>query len=363
MKTYTPLLLSVALLAVACGDGKKNKDAENELTRAEYVAERNLVDTMILRKQTFHQEVVANGRLRALRKSELHFLSSGELMEVSATNGQSVSKGAVLARLDPYQAKQRLEQSRQSLERSYLDLREALIGFGYDYSTDTTDIPRERLQTAYTRSGYLTAQSNYELAQQEVLNLELKAPFSGKVANLTKKIYEQAGPGEAFCLLIDDSAFEVDFNLLESEIAFIRLGQTIEVTPFNSPDQHFSGRVTQINPLVDSRGQINVRAEIANRDSHLLEGMNVKVVIRQALPDQLVVPKGAVVNRDNQEVLFRFSDDGKAMWTYVNVLLSNSTYHVVRADEVKGAELNLGDAIITTGNLNLGNGSTVEIRP
>ena len=354
------LLIPVAIL-VACGGNRKNTNEEGELTRAAYTPERNLVDTIVLREQTFHLEIVANGRLRALRKSELRFLSGGQVAAIEAVNGQAIAAGQLIARLDPYTSEQRMIQARLQADRSYLDLLEAVIDFGYP--ADTTGVPKDILQRASVRSGYLTAQSSYELALNEYRNLDLRAPFAGKVANLTKKVYEQTGSGEVFCTLIDDSAFEVEFNLLESEVPFVRTGQTIHVAPFNQPDDSFTGRITQINPLVDNRGQITVRAEIANRGGHLLEGMNVKVVIKEALPRQWVVPKDAVVVRDNQEVLFRFGPDGRAMWTYVEILMSNSTSHVVAANRDRGAELNLGDLIITSGNLNLADGSTVEARP
>ena len=118
----------------------------------------------------------------------------------------------------------------------------------------------------------------------------------------------------------------------------------------------------RLYPLVDDKGQINVRAEVNNADGKLLEGMNVTVLVENLMRGQLVVPKSAVVLRDNQEVLFRLGPEDKAMWTYVNILMSNSDSHVVAPNLDKGAELNGGDVIITSGNLNLADGSQVEVR-
>ena len=114
--------------------------------------------------------------------------------------------------------------------------------------------------------------------------------------------------------------------------------------------------------MVDDKGQINVRAKVNNTDGKLLEGMNVTVLVENLVRGQLAVPKSAVVIRDNQEVLFRLGPENKAMWTYVNVVMSNSDSHVVAPNLDKGAELNAGDVIITSGNLNLADGSQVEVR-
>ena len=354
------LLIPMALLA-ACGAGGRKTDEENELTRSEYVPERNVVDTIHLRLRPFHREIVSNGRLRAIRKSDLRFALSGELAAVQAINGQRVAAGTVIARLDTTASRLKLLQAEQQARQAYYDLADILIGFGQ--GADTATVPKDILQTAYIRAGYQTAQGNLILARRELEQSALRAPFAGKIANLNRKTYEQTSGGEVFCTLIDDSVFEVEFSLLESEIPSIRTGQKLRISPFNTPDQIHDGRITQINPVVDERGQITLRAEVANRGEHLMEGMNVKVIVEEARSNQITVPKSAVVIRDNLEVLFRMGPDGKAIWTYINVLLSNSTDHVVTANTERGAELNPGDIIITSGNLNLADGSTVEARP
>ena len=112
------------------------------------------------------------------------------------------------------------------------------------------------------------------------MNTTLKAPFAGKIANLQSKVYEK--PNDPFCTLIDDRTFDVDFNLLESEVGFVAVGQTVKTASFNRPDHYYDGVVTQINPLVDDKGQINVRAKVNNTDGKLLEGMNVTVLVERS---------------------------------------------------------------------------------
>ena len=68
-----------------------------------------------------------------------------------------------------------------------------------------------------------------------------------------------------------------------------------------------------------------IKAELAN-PGMLMEGMNVEVVIQKEMPDKLIVPKPAVVMRQNQEVLFKYVK-GKAFWTYVKTLHENSSFY------------------------------------
>lgn len=351
---YLPL--SLAVLLAGCGP-KETELEDSNAAKADYVAEKTLVDTIVLREQPFNKQIVGNGKLRAVSKSTLRFAVGGELAEICVRNGESVRKGDVIARLDPQTARLNLEQARLNLDKSRMDRIDALIGFGY---SDTTDISAEHRKVADIRSGYASAVNALKQAEIALANTTLTAPFGGKIANLQSKVYEQ--PQGEFCTLIDDRTFDVDFNLLEAEIGFVKVGQSVKVAAFNEPDRYFGGKVTQINPMVDDKGQINVRAQVDNPGGRLLEGMNVSVLVENRIPRQLVVPKSAVVIRDNQEVLFRLSPEGRTMWTYVNVLMSNSDSHVVSANTEKGAELNVGDAIITSGNLNLADNSEVEVK-
>ena len=66
--------------------------------------------------------------------------------------------------------------------------------------------------------------------------------------------------------------------------------------------------------------------------------------------------------RDGYDVLFVYNPNtGKAEWRYVDILQSNSTSHVVAANKAKNARLEEGEAVIVSGNLNLAEGSDVEI--
>jgi multidrug efflux pump subunit AcrA (membrane-fusion protein) len=198
-----------------------------------------------------------------------------------------------------------------------------------------------------------------ENAERTFRQCDLKAPFSGKVASVKGHIYEQSGQ---FCTLIDDSRYLVRFSVLETEYGFVHVGQQVLVSPFVNSDLVIKGSIVSINPTVDQNGQIQVTAQVPGADE-LMDGMNVRITVENSIPNQLVVPKSAVVIRDNMEVLFRIDpDNGHSLWTYVNVIMSNTMEHVVEPNKDRGADLNIGDLIITSGNLNLGDDAEVVIQ-
>lgn len=353
-KTILPLIL-ISAAFIACGPKKQD---EVDTNKKEYVQTTNFVDTVILRRNDFVSQNISNGKLRAYQKSNLNFRSSGAIRKLNVVNGQHIDKDAIIAEIDTREAYDNLYTARLGLQKAYLDLQDKLLDFGY-HIEDSLSIPQEHMRISKLRSGYEGAVSALQKAEIALEGCFIKAPFAGKIANLKTKLHENP-QGDAFCTLINDVSFDAEFNVLETEIGNVREGQSIQVSTFVDPSMRYSGRITNINPTVDDKGQVLVTANIPN-PGKLIDGMNVKIFIENFIPQRLVVPKNAVLVRDNHEVLFRYGPDGKAMWTYVIVEMSNSTSHAVRANTDRGAELNEGDAIITSGNLNLADGSTVEI--
>lgn len=355
-------LFSIGLLFGSCAGGPSdpadtdtigNKKAQMQIT--------NWVDTITLRRGTFRSQLISNGKLRAQQKSDLRFAANGTVVWLAGGNGTSVAAGDVIARLDDRDARLKYDQARQTMQKADIELQDALLGFGYD-AADSARIPRETLRIARLRSGYDDAVINLESARMALENCTLRAPFAGKIANLQTKPHENP-KGDSFCSVINDRSFDVEFNILESELATVSVGQSVKAATFVEPSKHYVGRVANINPSVDDKGQITVTANIPNTGGTLIDGMNVKVYLESSVPGKLVVPKSAVLVRDDREVLFRYDHrSGKAMWTYVLIEMSNSDSHAVAANTDRGAELNEGDAVIVSGNLNLADGSDVEIK-
>ena len=354
--------IAFALLAILCFSGcsifKNNDTEEDQVGRNEYKPEENVVDTMVLRKTTFMSQLVSNGKLRSRIKSSLRFPIQGVVAKVNVRNGDIVKAGDIIAVLDKRDAENKLQLAKVAFDKAEISLRDGLIGFGY-LDPESDDIPEEIERTAKTKLGYEDAKLNMKAAEIELENCTLRAPISGKIADLDTKQHEYTPTGD-FCKVLDNNVFEVEFPILETEINQVRTGQKVQVSTFSEPDKRFSGTITEINPMIDDKGQITVKAEFQN-PGKFLDGMNVKIFVENGIPDKLVVPKSAVLIRDNLEVLFLVKDN-KAAWTYVNVLMTNSNSCVVVANQERGAELKEGDIVITSGNLNLADGSSVIIK-
>lgn len=82
--------------------------------------------------------------------------------------------------------------------------------------------------------------------------------------------------------------------------------------------------------------------------------MNIKIILEERVPHQLVIPKQAVILRSEKQVVFTFASD-RAKWVYVKTGLENiSSFSITEG-------LQEGDSVIYEGNLNLAHDAGVTI--
>ena len=347
-------VLAVIIIAVSLFSCKIKTQDESQVDHDALPEEKNRVEIIVLQQQDFTREIISNGKLAAILKAELYFRNPGVIKSIDVKNGQLVAKGTELARLQSDDYRFALEKAKVAMEKAEIDRLDALLSMGY--KEGDKNVPPSHLKIANIRSGYDQVKIQLEEAQRNLAEATLNAPFSGKVAGVKQKAYEKADQSEPFCTLINDSKFTIDFPLLETEVAQVKTGQKVTVTPVAGAKET-TGTITEINPQIDENGLEWLKAEVVNPGGYI-EGMNVKVSIKKAIPNQLVVPKQAVVLRQNREVLFRYTG-GIAYWTYVNVLDENEKQYAVKAAE--DAMLNAGDTVIISNNLNLAHESEVVI--
>lgn len=351
MKYYNLFAILILTGMLACS-GEKKKTTSEESVETVLPMETAEVTILPLKSTDFNHELISNGKLSARNFVNLRFESSEPIAEIYVKNGDRVTKGQKLAELAPFRLKNKMAQSKDALERAKLELQDVLIGQGYSLE-DSAKIPPATMQLVRVKSGYDQSLAQYQLAEYELQKAVLVAPIDGVVANLFAKKLNTASPSELFCSIIDTRSLEAVFTVLESELPLIKSGDRVEVSPFALSEGETDGHISEINPLVDANGMVQVKAAVADKGK-LFEGMNVRVSIHRSLGKQLVVPKEAVVLRSGKQVVFTLIDN-KALWTYVHTGLENATEYTI----IDG--LKEGDIVITSGNINLANETPVTV--
>lgn len=350
---FTIIIFVIAISSCKQKSSDTNSSAEDKKDSTVVNEDKQKVSVMVLHFGDFNKEIISNGKLVALNKADLKFRSSENVAAVHVKNGDRVVQGQMIANLDNFTLTNTLKQSRNQFERAKLDLQDVLISQGYNIK-DTALIPESTMKTARIKSGIDKAESDLEMAEYNLRASVLKAPISGIVANLFSKENNLSNQSEKFCTIIDDSQFEAEFPVLESELSSVKQGQTVRIIPYSFNDVEVRGEINKINPVVDQNGMVKVDAVCNNTGNKLFEGMNIKIVLEEKVPHQLVIPKQSVVLRSEKQVVFTCKA-GKAMWVYVKTGLENISSFVVTEGLVEG------DSVIYEGNLNLAHEAGVTI--
>ena len=345
------IYLIIGLILTACSQKNDSEQAKEETVKTEAQESLAQVDTMRLEPTVFAANIVSNGKIRAGEFADLVFRSPDLVEEVYVHNGQHVQKGQKLAKLDTYKLNKTLQQQESDIAQAKLELQDVLIGQGYD-PEKTDAVPTEIMRLARIRSGLDKAEASYQTTLRELEDATLTAPFSGVVANVKVQKHSMSPTSEPAMRIINDGAMTIEFPVLDSEIPLIKLGDEVDVTPFSGTEV-YKGRISEINPMVEENGQINLKASL-NKSTGLIDGLNARVKISRSLDKSLVVPKKAVVLRTGRQVVFTW-DNGKAMWNYVTTGAENFDSYVIE-DGLKP-----GQIVIVSGNENLAHEAPVEI--
>ncbi|HKK76830.1 MAG TPA: efflux RND transporter periplasmic adaptor subunit [Saprospiraceae bacterium] len=357
MQQNTKLLLLFICFLWACESSSESAPEEN-LAEASVARQQAVeIQTVPVRRAAFPLQVKTNGRIRARRQVELKMPVGGQIETFQLETGRRVAKGDLLIALDDTDKQLELEQYQFSLDDAEVAKADMLISNGGEANVDSS-VSAQRLEFINKLSGYNKARHALQIARRELEKTKLQAPFGGIIANVQVRSEDLLSAGQPLCTLIDPQSFEVEFSLIEQEAVRVRSGQTVQFYALAAPERHYTARISAINPMVNEQGLVQLYAKVANPGTPLFEGMQVAVSIEQRVPDQLIVPREALVLRSGRTVVFTHDTEANlAKWNYVTVAYEND------AEVAISEGLEAGQQVIISGNLNLDHDARVQLIP
>ncbi|HUQ92101.1 MAG TPA: efflux RND transporter periplasmic adaptor subunit [Bryobacteraceae bacterium] len=196
-----------------------------------------------------------------------------------------------------------------------------------------TDESLQRLQIFGVKPG----QPNQEV--------RVLAPLAGKVLEISVAAGEYRNDTSAPLMTIADlSMVYMAADVPESQIRLIHQGERVEITLGAYPGEVFEGRVARIADTVDAQTRtIKVRAELNNARQRFRPDMFGEIRHQENFRGVPVVPPGAIIQGDQQSIVYRESSRG--VFTPVAVKFGKQQGEAVPV--LSG--LNPGDRIVTDG--------------
>lgn len=131
------------------------------------------------------------------------------------------------------------------------------------------------------------------------------SPISGTV--LAKEVLEGQYVGEGTVLydLADLSQVWIYLDVYEKDVRFIRTAHPVRIRAESYPGEVFNGRVTFIDPVLDSETRtVRVRTEFDNASGKLKPQMYVKAEIHVPAAEAVVVPASAVMYTGRRNIVW-----------------------------------------------------------
>jgi len=315
-------------------------------------------------RDTLWISVVAAGEAEGYRRSEVSSRTSGIVQEIFVREGQVVRAGDLMVQLDTTEVAMDLAQARTELTTRQVDFDVAILGQG-DFLNPEEREDRERILRATT--GLDNAQVNVRRAEMELDQTRIRAPFTGRVANLKAVEGSFISSGSEVLTLVQLDPIKVEVNVLEAEMAYLREGRraTLQFPAF--PGERLEGRVETINPVVDPETRSSrVTVVLRNPDHRIRPGMYARVTLEaQSYPDRVLIPREAVVERDRRQVVFMIrnrDEEGRGVseWRYVTLGLRNEQFVEIVPHE-DTSMLSPGEVVLVDGHHYLAHDWPVEL--
>jgi membrane fusion protein (multidrug efflux system) len=292
-------------------------------------------------------ELEALGTAHANESVDIASKVSNLVVAVHFAEGQKVRRGELLVELDGEQARAdvaiaeaALKESRSQYDRSReLYSTKVLSESQLDQIEATLKANEARVAGARSRLG----------------DLQIRAPFAGRVGLRRISVGSLVGPGTIITTLDDTDTIKLDFTVPEAFLAAVTPGLVIAARSVSYPDQVFAGKVASVDSRVDpSTRSITVRALVPNPAGLLKPGMFLNVRLARDATDALVVPEQALVPEQGDMFVFVVKDD-----TAEKRLVRIGQRRVGDVQIMQG--ILAGDLVVTEGTQKLRDGARVQV--
>ncbi len=258
------------------------------------------------------------GSLRPLRQAVLTAQVAGEVKKVYVELGDPVEKEAPLVQIDPRTYELAVEQARANFRSARAAYEKAKADYDRNrrlhQSGDVSDFVLEsaRVQLASAEAAYQSAEAALKMAQKQLDDTLLKAPFAGTVASVPVDPGNTVAPGTPLVTVVDIRRLRLQVGVSEQDISRLRRGQRCIVTLDVYPGVEFRGKIVALGPAADPQTKtFPIKIDLPNSRTHPLRaGMVAKATIIVKMYNQVaVVPLSAILKQAEAYHAFVVSDN------------------------------------------------------
>ena len=340
-------LLFAGFAAYKIVDNKKQQTATVQEV-AKQVDKIN-VNVITVQYESINTDYTANGTFLPKAETNLSSEISGKVVSVLVKEGSRVGAGQVVATIKKDAIEVDMSQAQNNLQNAIIDNQR------YENAFKTGGVTKQQLDNS--RLQLKNAQAAVRAQSVRVNNAAVRAGISGTINKRMVEPGAVVSPGTPMFEIVNINSLKLSVLVDESQVGKIQLGQQVAINVNVLPEDSFSGRITFIAPKSDASLNFPVEIEVQNR-GNLKAGMYATAIFQTnngaETQNMLTVPATAFVNGVSSGQIF-VAQNGVAK-------LIKVTPGKVYGDKVQILSgLKNGDQVITSGQINLDNGSKINI--
>jgi len=288
-------------------------------------------------KRDITQIVSGTGVIQPDTKVDISAEVSGEIVSLPVKEGQEVKKGELLVKINAEIYSQRIQQQRAGVNFSESQVEVA------ENNVRKTELEYQRIQQLFNsglvsqseldnaRIAFETAQSQLKSSRanvnqnvailrqsaQDLSKATIRAPMNGVVTQLNSELGERVVgtmtmAGTTIMTISDLSIMDAEIEVSETDITFVKIGDTAKVQVDAFPDKEITGVVYEISNTAKSKGigtqeqiiNFIVKIRVVDTDVLLKPGMSCNADIKvNSKSDVIAVPIQSITAREDMNMM------------------------------------------------------------
>lgn len=333
------ILVSTLILSACGSKDKKDEKAAGSAGGKAGGAPVSRVDAFVVKTSALSDNLELPGSLIANESTPVNPEISGRLVYLNATEGKTVGKGTLIAKiydgdltaqLNKLQVQAKVQQ--QTAKR-YEELLKIQGVSQQEYDLAKLEISNIQADMAIIRSN--------------IMRTEIRAPFSGTLGLKMISPGAYVTPATVITTIRQNSQLKLDYTLPERYSSKVQIGQLISFTSEGNNKVYNAKILATESGVSEENRSLIVRAMVTNNDGKLLPGQFVKVQTNfDPDPNAIMIPSQAVIPQAR----------GKKVAVYTNGIADFRDVETGARDSANVqivSGLKVGDTIITTGLMSL----------
>lgn len=355
----TALLIFASIAALtstaACSRGGTSDEAGDEAIVPTITAETGVVSRMAIA-----DDLVVRGTIAAIPNEDVRVsaLVAGRVDAVAVAEGDSVTEGQVVARIDARTLQEQQRQARAAKQQASAQLENAQLNLERNQQLFTRgvaagkEVEDARMAVAQAEAALEQANAAIDALSLQIERADVRSPIAGQVVKRMVSVGEQVD-GTAAAPIVEIANLdrvELAASVPAEQLSLVSIGQSATVSTDAYVDRTFNGTVVAVAPSVDPATNATlVRIRVENTDRRLKVGMFAEARVRLAVhPDALVVPASALVRDDQGAAVYVVRGDTATRTTVTTGLAQDGKV------EILGGSVAERQVILTSGVHGLG---------